>query len=127
MKLGAFSGIITTTFTDKMDITRYVEQENPDGTTETALPDVPLYTDVSCRISFVSEESPKDGTVDDNPVKNTPKVFCKIDTDVQAGDYITLRRIGDDGNVLATFSGQIGLPSIYPTHKEALFLIKESA
>ena len=65
--------------------------------------------------------------VDDNPVKNTPKVFCKIDTDVQAGDYITLRRIGDDGSVMATFSGQIGLPSIYPTHKEALFLIKESA
>lgn len=127
MKLGAFSGIITTMFTDKMDITRYVEQENPDGTTETTLPDVPLYTDVSCRISFVSEESPKDGAVDDNPVKNTPKVFCKIDTDVQAGDYITLRRIGDDGSVMATFSGQIGLPSIYPTHKEALFLIKESA
>lgn len=127
MKLGAFSGIITTMFTDKMDITRYVEQENPDGTTETALPDIPLYTDVGCRISFVSEENPKDGTVDDNPVKSTPKVFCKIDTDVQAGDYITLRRIGDDGSVMATFSGQIGLPSIYPTHKEALFLIKESA
>ena len=127
MRLGDFAGIITMMFTDKMDITRYVEQENPDGTTETALPDIPLYTDVSCRISFVSEENPKDGAVDDNPVKNTPKVFCKIDTDVQAGDYITLRRIGDDGNVLATFSGQIGLPSIYPTHKEALFLIKESA
>ena len=127
MKLGAFSGIITTTFTDKMDITRYVEQENPDGTTETALPDVPLYTDVSCRISFVSEENPKDGAVDDTPVKSIPKVFCKIDADVQAGDYITLRRIGDGGNVMATFSGQVGLPSIYPTHKEALFLIKESA
>ena len=127
MKLGAFSGIITTMFTDKMDITRYVEQENPDGTTETALPDIPLYTDVSCRISFVSEESPKDASVDDNPVKSTPKIFCKIDADVQAGDYITVHRIGDNGNVMATFSGQIGLPSIYPTHKEALFLIKESA
>ena len=127
MKLGAFSGIITTMFTDKMDITRYVEQENPDGTTETALPDIPLYTDISCRISFVSEESPKDGAVDDTPVKSIPKVFCKIDADVQAGDYITLRRIGDGGNVVATFSGQIGLPSIYPTHTEALFLIKESA
>lgn len=127
MKLGAFSGIITTMFTDKMEITRYVERTNSDGTTETALPDIPLYTDVSCRISFVSEENPKDGAVDDTPVKSIPKVFCKIDADVQAGDYITLRRIGDDGNVMATFSGQIGLPSIYPTHKEALFLIKESA
>lgn len=127
MKLGAFSGIITTMFTDKMDITRYVERTNSDGTTETELPDIPLYTDVSCRISFVSEENPKDGTVDDNPVKSKPKIFCKIDADVQAGDYITVHRIGDNGNVMATFSGQVGLPSIYPTHKEALFLIKESA
>ena len=77
MKISGFSGIITTMFTDKMDITRYIEVTNSDGTTETALPATPLYTDVRCRISFVSEESPKDGTVDDNPVKTTPKIFCK--------------------------------------------------
>lgn len=127
MRLGDFSGIITTMFTDKMDITRYIEVTNSDGTTETKLPDNPLYVDVNCRISFVSEESPKDGRVDDNPVKTTPKIFCKTTEDVQAGDYITVRRFDDDGNIMATFSGQIGLPSIYPTHKEALFLIKESA
>ena len=127
MRLGDFSGIITTMFTDKMDITRYIEVTNPDGTTETKLPDNPLYMDVNCKISFVSEESPKDGEVDDNPVKTTPKIFCKTTADVQAGDYITVRRFDDDGNIMATFSGQIGLPSIYPTHKEALFLIKESA
>jgi hypothetical protein len=127
MKLGAFSGIITTMFTDKMDITRYIERTNSDNTTETVLPDTPLYTNVDCRISFVSEESPKDVSVDDNPVKSTPKIFCMIDADVQAGDYITVRRFDDNGNIMATFSGQIGLPSIYPTHKEALFLIKESA
>ncbi|HUM41506.1 MAG TPA: hypothetical protein PKI14_00990 [Fervidobacterium sp.] len=127
MRLGDFSGIITTMFTDKMDITRYIEVTNSDGTTETKLPDNPLYVDVNCRISFVSEESPKDGEVDDNPVKITPKIFCKTTADIQAGDYITVRRFDDDGNIMATFSGQIGLPSIYPTHKEALFLIKESA
>ena len=127
MRLGDFAGIITTMFTDKMDITRYVDRTNADSTTETILPATPLYRDVDCRISFVSEESPKDGTVDDNPVKTTPKIFCKIDADVQAGDFITVCRIDDDGNIMATFSGQIGLPSIYPTHKEALFLIKESA
>jgi len=127
MRLSDFSGIITSMFTDKMDITRYIEVTNSDGTTETQLPDTPLYTNVDCRISFVSEESPKDVSVDNNPVKSTPKIFCKTTTDIRAGDYITVRRLDDDGNVMATFSGQIGMPSIYPTHKEALFLIKESA
>lgn len=127
MKLGDFSGIITTMFTDKMDINRYVDQSNEDGTTETVLPKLPIYTDVACRISFLSEESPKDGTVDDNPVKANPKIFCKTTADVQPGDFITVRRLDDAGNVMATYSGQIGLPSTYITHKEALFLIKESA
>lgn len=127
MRLGDFSGIITTMFTDKMDINRYVDRPNSDETTETVLPDTPIYTDVECRISFVSEESPKDGTVDDNPVKTNPKIFCKKTADVQAGDFITVRRLDDDGNVMATYSGQLGLPSTYITHKEALFLIKESA
>lgn len=127
MRLGDFSGIITTMFTDKMDITRYIDRTNPDGTTETVMPDYPIYTDVDCRLSFISEESPKDKTVDDNPVKTNPKIFCKTTADVQAGDYITVRRLDDDGNVMVIYSGQIGLPSIYITHKEALFLIKESA
>lgn len=126
MRLGDFSGIITTMFTDKMDINRYVDVTNSDGTTETKMPDNPLYVDVNCRISFVSEEKPNAAEVDDNPVKTTPKIFCKTTADVRAGDYITVRRLDDDGNILATFSGQIGLPSVYLTHKEALFLIKES-
>lgn len=126
MRLGDFSGIITTMFTDKMDINRYVDVTNSDGTTETKMPSSPLYVDVDCRISFVSEEKPNTVEVDDNPVKTTPKIFCKTTADVRAGDYITVRRLDDDGNILIAFSGQIGLPSVYLTHKEALFLIKES-
>lgn len=127
MRIGDFAGIITTMFTDSMDITRYETKESLDGTTQTILPEEPLYADVECRISFTAEESPKDGAVDENPVKTIPKVFCKIDADIKAGDFITIRRLNDDGETMSTYSGQIGLPSVYPTHKEALFLIKESA
>lgn len=126
MRLDAFSGVISTMFTDRMDIARYVDFTNTDGTTETKLSNNPVYVNVRCRISFIAEETPKDGAVDNIPVKAIPKLFCKNTVDVRAGDYITIRRLDEDGNILATFSGQCGLPSIYPTHQEVLFLIKES-
>lgn len=127
MKLGKFAGIITTMFSDAMDITRYINKENADSTTETILPDTPIYTDVSCRISFSSEENPGDTDIDNTPLKLTPKIFCKIDEDLQAGDYVVVRRLDDDGKVIATYSGKVGLPAVYISHKEALFYINGSA
>lgn len=127
MKLGKFAGIITTMFSDTMDITRYINKENADATTETILPDTPIYTNVACRISFSSDENPSDADIDNTPLKLTPKIFCKIDADLQAGDYIVARRLDDDGKVIATYSGKVGLPAVYVSHKEALFYIDRSA
>lgn len=127
MKLSGFSPIITTMFTDKMDIRRYVDKDNDDGTTDTVMSDSPIYTNVPCRVSFSSEDNPRDNEVDDVPVKNIPKIFCKVDVDIKAGDLITVKRFDDDNNVIATYTGKLGLPSTYITHKEALFSIEESA
>lgn len=127
MRLGDFAGIITTMFSDKMDITRYVDIEMEDGSTQTALPDTPLHTDVSCRISFSSEENPGDTDIDNTPLKLTPKIFCGLGADLRAGDYVTVRRLDDNNEVIATYSGKVGLPAIYSSHKEALFYINRSA
>lgn len=127
MRLGDFAGIITTMFLDKMDITRYIDKDNGDGTTQTVLSDTPVYTDVPCRISFSSDENPADTDIDNTPLKQTPKIFCKVSADLQAGDYITVRRFNDDGEVIATYSGKVGLPNVYGSHKEALFSISGSA
>lgn len=127
MKLEGFSGILVSMFTDKMDISRYEEKVNEDGTTDTVMADSPVYTDVMCRISFSTDESPRDSAVDDVPIKNVPKIFCKREVDIRAGDYVTIRRFDDNGNVIATYSGKVGLPSVFITHKEALFSIERSA
>lgn len=127
MKLGSFASLITSMFTDSMSINRYEDKANADGTTETILSDTPIYTNVECRISFLYEEKPKDITVDDNPVITSPSIFCKVETDIRAGDFITVTRYNDYGDVIATYSGQVGMPSVYPTHKQALFIIMESA
>lgn len=127
MKLGGFARIIESMFTDKMDISRYSDTEEPDGSTSTKLSETPIYTEVLCRVSFSSDESPKDSQVDDVPVNNIPKLFCKLSTDIKAGDFITVRRYNDNGETIATYSGKVGLPSVFTTHKEALFYIDRSA
>lgn len=127
MRLGDFAGIITTMFSDTMDITRYIDKENDDGTTETVLSDTPIYSGVPCRISFSSEENPGDTDIDNTPVKLSPKIFCKVGVDLQTGDYITVKRLNDDGEVIATYSGKVGMPAVYTSHKEALFYINRSA
>lgn len=127
MKLGGFAPIIVSMFTDKMDINRYVDSPNSDGTTDTKLSETPVYTDIPCRISFATDENPRDKEVDNVPLKNVPKIFCKLDTDIKPGDFITVRRYSDSGEVIATYAGKVGLPSVFITHKEALFSIERSA
>lgn len=127
MKLGGFAAIVVSMFTDKMDINRYQDIKNSDETTDTVMLDSPVYTDVSCRISFSFDESPKDSEIDDVPVKNVPKIFCKLDTDIRTGDFITVRRFDDKGKLIATYEGKVGLPSVFATHKEALFSVERSA
>lgn len=127
MRLSDFSGIISTLFTDKMSINRYQEIKNSDETIDTILPDTPLYAEVPCRLSFASRENPDDNEIDDIPIKISPKIFCKIDVDIKAGDFVTVQRIDDDGNITASYSGKVGLSSVFMTHKEVMFTIEESA
>lgn len=127
MKLGKFSGIIKSTFTDDMDIYRYEDVTNEDDTTETKLSETPVHKEVPCRISFSADESPKDNQVDNVPIKISPKIFCGANTNIRAGDYIVVRRYNDEGAIIAIYSGNVGLPSVFITHKEALFSIERSA
>ena len=127
MRLSDFSGIISTLFTDKMSINRYQERKNSDETIDTILQDIPLYSEVPCRLSFASRENPEDNEIDDVPIKISPKIFCKRDVDIKAGDFITVHRFDDDGNITASYSGKVGLPSVFMTHKEVMFTIEESS
>lgn len=127
MKFSSFSALMTTMMTDTMDIYRYVETTNADGTTSLALTEQPLHADVYCRLSFSAMDNPKDEDIDQNPIRYSPVVFCPSTVDIKAGDELVVRRIQDDGSVLMTYKGQAGQPASYPTHKETRFFIAESA
>jgi len=127
MKLGGFSTILESMMTDTMNVFRYAHASATNGSTNTTLPSTPTIANAPCRISFISEESPKDAAVDSTPVMTTPKLFFKASAVLLVGDYVIVTRKTDAGDVLAVYEGQIGLPAKYVTHQEVLFVVQGSA
>lgn len=127
MRLGDFSGIITSMFTDRMDVFHYIDEIQEDGTTQTKLSNNPAWRNAPCRISLSTDENPSDNQVDSVPIKTSPKIFFKTSVALKAGDYVVVRRFDDDGNVMCTYSGKAGMPSVFITHKEVLFHIEGTA
>lgn len=125
-----FSGhrkIIEMLYTDSFDVYKFTQVTNADGSTDTILDTTPTIANQKCRISFPSMENPKDMKVDETPIRAVPKLFCAPDLDIQEGDIIVLRRLGEGGRVLKTYEGQVGLPSVYPSHLEFLFFERKPA
>lgn len=123
MKLSGFSQILEGLYTDKLNISRFVEVINTDGTQGVALSKTPIYTDVPCRISFGSTDNPDGATEDKNPERLQLKLFCKADVDIQKGDTITAIRMSDDGKTeLKTYKGTANLPAQFVTHQEVLIM-----
>ena len=106
--------------TDKMDIGRRQSIQNPDGTIGETTPDVPIYTDIPCHISFTKADNPDSGTVDIEPVITGVQINCSLDVDLQKDDYITAKKLDSDGNVLETYKGIIGFPTVTQSRKSAL-------
>lgn len=127
MKLAGLGKLFSILYNDRMDIYRTVKEDDDDNTTSISYAPTPLYTDLKCRLSFSSDDTGTDAEVDRNPVKFSPRLFCEQSVDLQAGDYIVVRRYADDGSVIKTYKGQVALPSWYSTHQEAFMRIDEGA
>ena len=123
MKLASFGKVITSTFTDEMDIYHYENSTITSRTVATTLPSTPSKSSVPCRISFIKIESPLPQEVDGVPISTTPKIFCSIDSGIMEGDYVVIRRMSS-GSVIGTYKGHLGLPNILETHMEVLLGVK---
>lgn len=127
MKLAGLGKLFAMLYNDRMDIYRTGAETNDDETTDVSYDPEPLYTDIECRLSFSSDDTGADSEVDRTPVKFNPKIFCRAEVDLKAGDYVVVRRHADDGSVTKTYQGQVALPSWYSTHQEAFVRIDEGA
>lgn len=127
MKLAGLGSLFAVMYNDRMDIYRTAKETNEDSTIDVSYEPTPLYSDVACRLSFNSDDTGSDSEVDRNPVKLSPKLFCKPDVDLKAGDYVVVRRYANNGSVAKTYEGTVALPSWYSTHQEAFMRIDEGA
>lgn len=127
MKLAGLGKLFAVLYNDRMDVYRTAKEDNDDTTTSISYEPTPKYTDIPCRLSFSSDDTGSDSEVDRNPVQFNPKLFCGPAVDLQAGDYIVIRRLADNGSVIKTYQGQVALPSWYSTHQEAFVRIDEGA
>ena len=127
MKLAGLGQFMSILYNDRMDIYRTKQSNDDDETTTVSYDSKPLYTDIQCRLSFSSDDVASDSEVDRNPIKFSPKLFCRADVDLKAGDYVVVRRYSDDGSVTKTYQGQAAQPSWYSTHQEAFVRIDEGA
>lgn len=127
MKLAGLSNLLSMLYDDTMSVYRTVRADNDDGTINISYQPEPVYTGIKCRLSFSSDDTGTDSEVDRNPVRFSPKIFCRNDVDLRAGDFVVIRRGADDGSVMATYEGRIARPSKYSTHQEAFMRIDEGA
>lgn len=123
MRIAAFENIITSTFTDRMDIYHYQNSTNTSRTVATTLPSTPSKSSVPCRISFIKIESPLPQEVDGTPISTTPKIFCGVNSGIKEGDYVEVRRM-KNGIVIGTYKGVLGMPNLFETHQEVLLGVK---
>lgn len=127
MKLAGLGKLLALLYDDRMDVYRTTKEVDEDQTTNIAYDPKPLYTDVKCRLSFRSDDTGSDSEVDLNPVKFNPKLFCSNEVDLQAGDYVVVRRYSDTGSMMIYYEGRISKPSKYSTHQETFMRIDEGA
>jgi hypothetical protein len=119
VNFGIISKALEVLDTDKMDIGRRVEIENPDGTTGETNPENPIYTNIPCHISFVSADNPDSNSVDTKPIITGLRINCSLDVDLQNGDYITASKLNASGEVLEVYKGIIGFPTVTESRKSA--------
>lgn len=127
MKIAGLGKFFALLYNDRMDIYRTSRVETDDSTTDISYEPEPLYTDIKCRLSFSSDDVSSDTEVDHNPVRFSPKLFCDVDVDLQAGDYVIVRRCADNGSIMTSYEGQVARPSKYTTHQETFMRIDEGA
>lgn len=103
--------------TDKIDIYRRTEIQNPDGTTGETSSLIPMYSNVYCHIAFITADNPDSATADTQPIIVGLKINCPLDVDIQNGDYVIANKLSDSGEVLETYKGLVGEPRVAQSRK----------
>jgi len=108
---------------DKCDIYKYEDVVKPNGAKSTKKQQIPLESDVPCKISFNDRiwDTFHHNAKDVTPYQKQPKIFMEVEHHVESGYYIEARRYDPKTKeLLFTYEGQAGVPQVFLTHQEIL-------
>lgn len=125
--LGGFKNIFSSLlYSDFMEVSRYTQVLNPDGTTDSS--NEVVLQDIPCRVSFTRQFNDVANRRDEGIyVDHTPTLFCRPEIALKINDYVKVYRKDDNGETFLVYEGHIGQPIYYPTHIQVLFTVKEIA
>ncbi|MDR1067611.1 MAG: hypothetical protein LBL35_09335 [Clostridiales bacterium] len=102
--------------TDEMDVYRN-EKEEREGAPP-IMTKVKILKDAPCHISFSRADSADVGS-ERQTAKGVVIINCVRGMDIRNGDFVTARRLGENGTTLAVYDGIIGKPNVSASRKSA--------
>lgn len=79
-----------------------------------------IYSNVPCHISFNSTDNPDPTSVDIKPIIQSITVHTQLWVDVQNDDFLVVKRMGSNGELLQSYSGRCGNPVVSQGRKKVL-------
>ena len=112
--------------TDKMDIGRRILIEDDDGFTIEISPEEPLYIGIPCHVAFQATDNPNPTTIDTQPIITSLNVNCDLTVDIQNGDYIYAHKCDHADNILKTYMGIVGQPTVNQARQNVLMAMRQA-
>ena len=79
-----------------------------------------IYSNIPCHISFNSTDNPDPTTVDIKPIIQSITVHTQLWVDVQNDDFLVVKRMGKNGELLQSYSGRCGNPVVSQGRKKVM-------
>lgn len=106
---------------DKCDIFLFDDITDDDGAILTTKSKTPIYTDIPCKITFSLRtwDNFQQKPIDTTPYSKQPRIHVHNRYEIEKGYYAIAKKVdAKTRNIIATYEGQLGLPSVCSTHQE---------
>ena len=77
-----------------------------------------IYSNIPCHIAYSSIDNPDAYTVDIKPIIQSINIHLPLWVDIRNNDFIVAKKIGSNGELIATYSGRCGNPIVSQSRKK---------
>lgn len=85
-----------------------------------------IYSNIPCHANFINTDNPNPETVDIKPIIQSIEVHIPNWVDIQNDDYLIIKKMSNDNQILETYSGRCGNPVVNQARKKVLVTMSSS-